>query len=174
MTNCPFCGHENIEGVDTCDECQQPLADSHLHELGTAVERSLIDDRVDVLKPKAPIVVAGDKPVGQVLKLMVDKGIGCVIIVDGETPLGIFSERDALMRLNTDYAAMADQPVSNVMTSPPQTLVSDAKIAFATHRMDLGGYRHLPVLGPAEELVGIISVRDILRYLTEKMTASEA
>ena len=45
-------------------------------------------------------------------QLMVDKGIGCVIIVDGETPMGIFSERDALMRLNTDYAALADQPTS--------------------------------------------------------------
>ena len=55
------------------------------------------------------------------------------------------------------------------MTPNPQTLVADAKIAFAVHRMDLGGYRHLPIVDERGELVGIISARDILRHLTENM-----
>ena len=57
------------------------------------------------------------------------------------------------------------------MTPNPQTLVANAKIAFAVQRMDLGGYRHLPIVGEAGELVGIISARDILRHLTDVMAS---
>ena len=46
----------------------------------------------------------------------------------------------------------------------------DAKIAFAVQRMDLGGYRHLPIVDREGQLSGIISVRDILEYLTERMS----
>ena len=56
------------------------------------------------------------------------------------------------------------------MTPNPQTLVADAKIAFAVQRMDLGGYRHLPVVGQQGELVGIISAHDIIRHLTDNLT----
>ena len=54
-----------------------------------------------------------------------------------------------------------------------QSLQEDTRLVFAVHQMDLGGYRHLPVVGGAGELRGVISVRDILRYLTEKITISE-
>ena len=60
------------------------------------------------------------------------------------------------------------------MTSNPQTLVADAKIAFAVQRMDLGGYRHLPIMGPGGELVGIISARDILRHLSNCLASTQA
>ena len=58
------------------------------------------------------------------------------------------------------------------MTADPQTLVEDARIVFAIHRMDLGGYRHLPIVDSQGRLRGVISVRDLLRYLTEKIAAS--
>ena len=54
------------------------------------------------------------------------------------------------------------------MTPNPQTLRLDAKIAFALQRMDLGGFRHVPVVSRHNEPVGVISVRDILDYLTER------
>ncbi len=57
------------------------------------------------------------------------------------------------------------------MTTNPKQLQSDAKVAFAVQLMDLGGVRHVPVMGPEGNAEGIVSVRDILRYLTEKMTA---
>jgi CBS domain-containing protein len=59
------------------------------------------------------------------------------------------------------------------MTANPQTLVETAKLAFAVQRMDLGGYRHLPIVGPQGELAGIISARDILRHLTDTMAVED-
>jgi CBS domain-containing protein len=83
--------------------------------------------------------------------------------------MGIFSERDALRKLGARAAEQSGRPVSELMTPNPQTLVADAKIAFAVHRMDLGGYRHVPIVDQQGELTGIISARDILRHLTDSM-----
>jgi CBS domain-containing protein len=92
-------------------------------------------------------------------------------VADGPKPLGIFSERDALRKLNVRSAELGSQPVSKFMTANPQTLVAHAKIAYAVQRMDLGGYRHLPIVDDEGKLLGIISARDIINYLTSKMTA---
>ena len=54
------------------------------------------------------------------------------------------------------------------MTKSPDTITSDAPIAFALHKMDVGGYRHLPVMDGGR-VVGIVSVRDIMRYITEDL-----
>jgi CBS domain-containing protein len=168
MILCPICGSGNIRGDDECAACGQPLDDSHLAPPSNEVEQSLLRDRVSVLEPNRPITVSPAARVGDVLRLMAQRRIGCVVVADGDRAAGIFSERDALRKLGTQAVALAERPISDFMTASPQTLVADAKIAFAVQRMDLGGYRHLPVVGPQGELVGIISARDILRHLTEK------
>ena len=166
---CPYCGAGNLDGVDDCAECGQSLSDAHLPDPATVVEQSLLADHVQVLDSQTPVVVAADTPVRDVLRAMVDRGTGCVVVADGNRPVGIFSERDALVSLNTEARALGDRPVSGFMTAPPETLEPDAKVAFAVQRMAVGGYRHIPIVGEGGELGGIVSVRDILRYLTEKM-----
>ncbi|REK10014.1 MAG: CBS domain-containing protein [Planctomycetota bacterium] len=169
MIVCPYCASENIAGSDHCVGCGQPLDDTHLAPPSSPVEESLLRDRVSALSPPEPITVDASTPVGEVLKLIVDRRIGCVVVAEGKRPLGIFSERDALRKLNVSAPALSSHPVSEFMTPKPQTLVASAKIAFAVQRMDLGGYRHLPIVDREGDLVGIISARDILRHLTEAM-----
>ncbi len=166
---CPWCGADNLDGVDDCAECGQSLSDAHLPDPATLVERSLLADHVQVLDPKDPVVVAADTPVRDVLRAMVDGGTGCVVVADANRPVGIFSERDALLGLGAEASALGDRPVSGFMTAPAETLDPDAKVAFALQRMAVGGYRHIPIVGAGGELAGIISVRDILRYLTDRM-----
>lgn len=173
MILCPYCSSENIEGEDDCAQCGQPLGDIHLTPPNSEVERSLLCDRISVLMPKRPITVAPTTPVGDVLRLMVEHRIGCVVVADGNQPIGIFSERDGLRKINIEARDLAAHPICEFMTPNPQTLVADAKIAFAVQRMDVGGYRHLPIVSERGELVGIISARDILRYLTDNMAPGE-
>lgn len=172
MTICPDCGHDNIEGVDVCAHCDSPICEMYLHEPATAVERGLLDDHVAVLEPKEPIAVSAETPVGEVLSLLVEKSIGCVLVEENGEMIGIFSERDALLKLNTQFAELANHPVSKFMTKKVQGLDQGAKVAFAVQRMDLGSYRHIPILDEDGRTTGIISARDILRYLTERMTAA--
>ncbi len=172
MSSCPYCDVENIEGVDVCEECGQPLTDMHLSTPGTAVEQGLLKDRIGSLNPKKPFTVAPSARVRDVLVKMAtlgEKGIGCVIVSEGDQVVGIFSERDALRKINVDITTLGDRPISEFMTPNPQMLEAGAKIAFAVQRMDLGGYRHVPILDESGAVSGIISVRDILRYVTEKM-----
>lgn len=170
MTLCPSCGATNIEGVDNCELCGQSLTDLAANTTVSVLEQQLVSEEIRALKPTTPIVVAPTATVREVIQLMVDKSIGCVLIVEDGKLVGVFSERDVLLKLNVDYEQFLDQPVSDFMTPDPQTLVADSKIAFAVQRMDLGGYRHLPIVESDGTLIGMISVRDILNYLTNAMS----
>ena len=169
MIPCPYCAATNIDGADVCTQCGQSLSDTHLQEPGSEVEQGLLQDRVRQLAPNPPIVVAPDMPLGDVLKLLIDRQIGCVFVVDTEGVVGVFSERDALRRIGAEITRHEHTPVSDFMTPNPQSLDEEAKIAFAVRMMDLGGYRHIPVMDPEGKPTGVISVRDILDYLAGKM-----
>ncbi|HEY3392582.1 MAG TPA: CBS domain-containing protein [Lacipirellulaceae bacterium] len=170
MIICPYCDAENIEGADECGECGEAISYLSVRVPASSVEGDLLRDRIERLWPKSPSTVTPDTSVGTVLKKMVDERIGCVMIVDGGRLAGIFSERDALMKLNIDAARFLERPISQFMTPDPVTLETNDKIAFALHKMNVGGYRHIPILFGGK-LAGVISIRDILRYLTERIAA---
>jgi CBS domain-containing protein len=132
------------------------------------VEHSLIKDQVYMLGPRRPLSVDVATAVGTVLEMMVSRAIGCVVVTEYDQMVGIFTERDALLRLNVDAASLSTRPVREFMTKAPDTVTSDSPIAFVLHKMDIGGFRHVPVMD-AGKVVGIISVRDILRYITEDL-----
>ena len=169
---CSACGYANIEGADVCERCEQSLTHLSKPRPKSNLERSIWKDHLSLLSPRSPFTVTPETKTGEVLKLLVDRSIGCVVVVKGEQVVGIFSERDALMRLNTEYAQCAQRPVSEFMTPTVESLQLDDKIAFALHKMDLGGYRHLPILEDGQ-LRGVISVRDILRYMTTTILTAE-
>jgi CBS domain-containing protein len=171
MTLCPYCEAENIEGADECGKCGAALAHLSRRIPASSVEADLLRDRIERLWPKAPLSVSPDTTVGDVLNQMLDKQIGCVMVVDKGKLMGIFSERDALMKLNVDAKRFLTRPISQFMTADPVTLEAEEKIAYALHKMNLGGYRHIPILFEGK-LAGVISIRDILRYLTERIAAS--
>jgi CBS domain-containing protein len=171
MIFCPYCQAENIEGADECVECNESLADLSIRVPASSVEADLLRDRIERLWPKSPSTVSPDTPVGTVLKKMVDERIGCVMVVDKGKLAGIFSERDALMKLNTDARRFLEKPIAQFMTPDPVTLETNDRIAFALQKMNVGGYRHIPILFNGK-LAGVISIRDILRYLTERIAAS--
>jgi CBS domain-containing protein len=167
---CPFCEAENIEGADECESCGEALTELSRRIPTSTVEADLLRDRIERLWPKSPSTVSLETPVGEVLKKMVDEVIGCVMVVDQGKLVGIFSERDALMKLNTDAPKLLHRPISQFMTPDPVTLETNDKIAYALHKMNVGGYRHVPILFGGK-LAGVISIRDILRYLTERIAA---
>jgi CBS domain-containing protein len=171
MILCPYCDAENIEGADVCEECQLSLGDLSLRPPSSDVERALLRERIESLRPNKPLSVSPDVTIGEALKMMIGRGVGCIMIVEGDRLLGIFSERDAMMRVNIDAAKMAGRPISEVMTVNPATLRSRDKISFAIHRMNVGGFRHVPILDADDRLTGVISIRDILRFLTEHRAA---
>ncbi len=168
MILCPSCGFENLEGNDFCDQCQNSLTDLSIPQPRTDVEQGLLKDTIELLKPRKPLTVSPDDNIGDVLQKMVAERIGCVMVVEEEKIHGIFTEFDALMKVNTSAKTMADRPISSVMTTSPVTIEIEHKIAYALHKMHVGGYRHVPVLNKGK-LVGVTSIRDILNYLADRI-----
>ncbi len=165
MAVCPDCGHDNIDGTDACEKCGTALCSLSERPPASAAERCIMEDSIERLVPREPLLVTPDTPVGQVLQRMVDRGVGCAVVVADHRVVGVFTEKDLIMDLNTDLPAQADQPVGQFMTRSVETLEIDDPIAFALHKMDLGGYRHIPILSEGR-ITGIISVRDILNHIT--------
>jgi CBS domain-containing protein len=168
MVKCPACGEENIEGADQCVQCQTSLEFLSAPSPRSGLEQKLLRDRVSMLAPRQPVVVPPHEPVAEVLDVLVGQSIGCVLIVEQEKVAGIFSERDALLRLNTEWQALRDRPISEFMTPRPETIEASAQIAQALSKMDSGGYRHMPITTHGQ-LTGVISIRDILDYITANL-----
>lgn len=171
---CPFCNQENIPGADECERCMAPLTDLSRPRARSPIERKIHRDRIAVLHPREPVVVAPNTPISQVLQIMVQHNVGCVVVARGREAVGIFSERDVLSRLGNRAKEALDKPVGDYMTPTPETLKASDRIAFALQKMDVNGYRHLPVTNDDGELVGVISVRDILRYVSDNLFETEA
>src|SRR5262249_14149491 len=164
---CPNCGHDNLPGSEECSSCLQDLTQLDRPVAQSRVERSLMEDRVRVLRPKKPVTVQATATVRQAIQTMLARDIGALLVVGaGGKLVGIFSERDLLTKVAGIHDGYADRPVRDFMTADPETVTAHDTMASALHKMDIGGYRHLPVV-KAGRPTGVISVRDMLRHLTQ-------
>jgi CBS domain-containing protein len=168
MSLCPYCGAANIDGVDQCEDCAQSLEHLSKPRRAPGVEDALFRDRVGALLHSAPSTVDEQTSVDEVLQLLVRERIGCVVVTRGDAVVGIFSERDALLRIGEQIDECRNRPIRDFMTESPETLADTDKLAFALHKMDVGHFRHVPVLHDGR-LHGVASARDILRYLTDRV-----
>ena len=125
---------------------------------------------ISTLDYKQPTTVQVGSPVSVVIDLMQEEERGCVLVVDANEQLvGIITERDLLVHLSGQRAALSDFKVEQVMTPDPEALRASDPIAFALNLMHLGHFRHVPlcVWDDQEEAypIGIISTRDILEHI---------
>lgn len=163
---CHACGYQNPEDADFCDSCDAQLgAQSGTADFDRELAEAISADPLSVLEPVPAVAVAPTTTVGEAVRLLADRNIGCVLVASKDKLLGIFSERDALMRVGSDYHNVIRRPVSEFMTPDPQTLSPTDSIAFALNRMDVNDFRHIPIEEDGA-VVGIISVRDCLAYVT--------
>jgi CBS domain-containing protein len=110
------------------------------------------------------LTVAPSDTITEVAQRMVDRNIGAVLVVEGERLVGIMTERD-LMRA-VARGLRDDSVVADHMTRHPDTIEPDDTVQHAAVLMIHGGFRHLPVVA-GDELVGILSIRDLVQVALE-------
>ena len=140
----------------------------------TSLAKWLRRDKVSALRLRDVCRVSPRDSIEQVVRAMVGCRTGFALVmdgVDGQAKLvGIFTERDFLNRV---VAAGLDVslPVEQVMTSAPKVVRRSGTVHSAVEMMETGGYRHLPVVGDDGLPVGVLSVKDVVRYLVEYFPA---
>ena len=107
------------------------------------------------------LISAGpDETVLGAARHMAENCCGSVLVMEGGRLLGIFTERDLLVRVVVAGLDPARTPVRAVMTADPETIGDDELVDQAIRRMDEGGFRHLVVVDGGRVL-GVLSTRDI-------------
>ena len=100
--------------------------------------------------------------VAEVASVMSQRRVGSVLVMDGDRLAGIFTERDIVRAISHDIHAPHEQ-VADWMSREPTTISPDASSDEAARRMAEGHFRHLPVVDSAGNLVGMLSMRDLVR-----------
>ncbi len=164
---CPYCGHENISGTDLCNHCGADLAGLDLpSEQAEGERRHFHDVTLSDLEPQEPLKVSGDTTVADALQLMKAQRHGAVFVVDGDNRLlGIFTERDLLTKFALGERPVDSTPISDVMTTEPDSVTAASSLSSALYMMGSHGYRHVPVVDGENHLIGFTSVRGTLDYL---------
>ena len=108
-------------------------------------------------------VAPGDR-IGEVAQRMCDRDVGAVLVMEGDSLVGILTERDILRAVAAGI--QDDTLVSDHMTRDPETMSPDDTTEHAAVLMIHGGFRHLPVLDEGR-VAGIVSIRDLMRVALE-------
>lgn len=110
----------------------------------------------------SPVVtVVPSQTVQQAARLMHREGVGSVVVVDDDRPIGILTERD-LVRFAASSAGSTFGLVSDWMAPDPQTVTPDVRVDTALNLLAERGFRHMPVVTDSR-LVGVVSMRDLMR-----------
>ena len=113
-------------------------------------------------KGASVIHVAPLEPIAGVTRILGERNIGAVMVMDEGTPLGILSERDIVRALARHGAAALDLVASALMTKVLWTIAPDADIGDAMRIMTDQRVRHLPVVEDGR-LVGVVSIGDVVK-----------
>ena len=115
---------------------------------------------VVTLPPTATILEASKK--------MTEHLIGSILVVEGDSLIGIFTERDLLNRVVSPGLSPKDTVLSQVMSKNVRTVDLGDSVEAVFQRMESTKCRHIPVVD-GKKLVGVVTMRNILEWLTDQM-----
>jgi CBS domain-containing protein len=123
----------------------------------------------DILHRKGGIVysVSPDASVLDALKLMSEKNIGGVLIMDGQFLKGIFTERDYARKIVLKGKSSADIKIGEVMVTGLITVSSESTTSECMKLMTDKTIRHLPVVDNGQ-LIGLVSIGDVVKAVIEE------
>jgi len=116
------------------------------------------------------VTVAPGSTVAEAATVMGGRHVGSALVMEADSLIGIFTERDILRALSQDFDAPTHH-VSQWMTRDPVTVTPDASAESALELMLGGNFRHLPVCDGSQP-VGIVSLRDVSRAATDRPDGS--
>jgi len=115
----------------------------------------------DIIEQQQPVTAPSTMSVRDAAKIMKQRRVGAMMVVEGGLLAGVFTERDALNRVVADDRDAQTTTLADVMTRNPRTVSPDASFTSALELMHQGHFRHVPVVENGRP-IGMISVRDAM------------
>ena len=115
-------------------------------------------------------IVTTQSSVTDAVKRMSEKRVGAVAVVDKGELAGIFTERDVMMRVVLEGRDPKTTKMAEVMTEQVETVHEDMSYGEALRLMVERHFRHLPVIGGNGQVLGILSVRNVLQHTVEDLS----
>ncbi len=120
------------------------------------------------------LTVTPDQSVKELLALLSQHKVGALVVSnDGTTIVGIVSERDIVRALATGESIMTE-PVSSIMTSEVFVSPAHAKIDELMTVMTAQRIRHIPITADSGELIGIVSIGDLVKARLNELETEKA
>lgn len=165
---CPDCGHDNIEGMDRCENCMKPLRDLDVPRASATagLVRSVMEDDLRLLLEDKTLKVSAETPAREVVRRMKEEASSCALILAGGELAGIFTEHDVLCKLSGGEDAL-ERPISELMTLHPEALKETDSVASALNKMAVGRYRNIPV-EREDGSYSLMSIRHVLKYIAQE------
>jgi CBS domain-containing protein len=108
--------------------------------------------------------IPADTTVYKALQVMAERGVGALLVMDGDSLVGIVSERDYARKvILLDRVSMRTK-VSEIMTSDLQTVTPSSSVTECMTLMTERRVRHLPVI-ESERVVGLVSIGDVVKHV---------
>jgi len=101
------------------EEFRDPLENYDPKEYCDPIERTLAEESVLTIQHRPYTAISPETSVKDALRTLSALDISCLMIEEGGELVGVFSERDALLKIGTDIDSKGDNPVSDYMTANP-------------------------------------------------------
>ena len=101
------------------------------------------------------------------VEIMNERRIGALVVVSEGMVVGIFTERDVLIRIIDRGRNPATLTLGDVMVRDPECLHKQASIAWVLNKMSVGGFRHVPTVDDEGRPACVVSVRDVVQFLVD-------
>ena len=116
----------------------------------------------DLIAGRSLVTASKSDTVRNACRLMAEKRIGALLVLEQGRIAGIFTERDALNKVLAGSLDPEQTRLEQVMVADPQTIRANKPLAYALQMMAEGGFRHVPVVNDDGAPVGMVSARDAL------------
>jgi predicted transcriptional regulator len=124
--------------------------------------------KISELALREPVVIGCDATVADTAELMASSGVGSVIVLDGQTPVGIVTDRDIVTR-GVARSYPADGRIDGLMSMGLIAVDVEHDLADLVHAFRDHAIRRIPIIDH-DRVIGVVSVDDIVVHVTDELS----
>ena len=157
--------------MDGCERCLHSLMQKDLPrpKKDDSYQRALMTTPMtELLTGKDLLVANTSDSVKKILETFQKENKSSILVYKKRKLVGIITNRDLLYKIAGKHKDLSKVKAEEVMTPNPEYVTADAPISYVVNKMSMGGFRRVPVLRGDGTPLSIISIKDVLSFLSQK------